>query len=343
VDPLETVALARHLVDIDSTTGTEGAVCAWLAAWLRSRGYAVTEQPVPHSPRSGQPGDRVNLLATIDPHPIVILSTHLDCVPPFFPSGEEEGFLIGRGACDAKGILAVQVAACERLRASGEQRVGLLFVVGEERGSDGAKAAGELATRVRSRFIINGEPTDSCLATATRGVWRIRLRARGRAAHSAFPDLGESAIDKLVDALVALRTVELPEDPVLGRTHYVVGLVSGGIAPNVVSPEANAEVMFRTVGPATDIRTALQALRGKVEIEDELHVPVERFRVVRGFDTRAFPFTTDAPFLHPFGEVLLFGPGSARVAHTDHERLEIAELHAAVDGYERLARTLLAS
>ena len=334
MDPVETVALARQLIDIESTTGREGAVCRWLADWLRARGYTVVEQRVT--------AGRVNLLAT-DADPLVILSTHLDCVPPFFASSEEDGFLVGRGACDAKGILAAQLAACERLRMDGEHRTGLLFVVGEERGSDGARAAGDIASRVHSQFIVNGEPTDSCLATATRGVWRLRLRARGRAAHSAYPDLGESAIDKLVDAIVALRAIALPEDPVLGRTTHVVGLVSGGVAPNVVPPEAYADVMFRTVGPATDVRATLQALPGDVELEDAMHVPVEHFRVVPGFETRAFPFTTDAPFLHGFGQVLLFGPGSARVAHTDGERLEIAELHRAVDGYERLVKTLIES
>ncbi len=334
--PVDPIALARQLIDIDSTTGGEGDVCRWLAAWLRARGYTVVEQPV-----SGN--DRTNLFATTDVAPSVILSTHLDCVPPFFPSREQDGFLIGRGSCDAKGILAAQVAACERLRAGGERRAGLLFVVGEERGSDGATASAALAGRVRSQFIINGEPTESCLAAATRGVWRATLRARGRAAHSAFPELGESAIDRLVDALVSLRRIPLPDDPVLGRTHYVVGLMAGGIAPNVIPPNAEAEITFRTVGPARDVRAALAALGDGIAVDDVLEVPVERFHTVPGFSTRVFPFTTDAPFLHPFGEVLLFGPGSARVAHTGDERLEIAELLAAVDTYERLVRTLLAS
>ena len=333
VDP---IGLARQLIDIDSTTGREGDVCRWLAAWLRARHYTVVEQPVSGS-------DRANLLATTDVLPSVLLSTHLDCVPPFSASREEDGFLVGRGSCDAKGILAAQVAACERLRAGGERRVGLLFVVGEERGSDGATLAAALAGRVRSRFIINGEPTDSCLAAATRGVWRASLRARGRAAHSAYPELGDSAIDRLIDALVSLRRIALPEDPVLGRTHYVVGLISGGIAPNVIPPNAEAEITFRTVGPAGDVRAALAALGAGVEVEHVLEVPVEHLHTVPGFPTRVFPFTTDAPFLHPFGKVLLFGPGSARVAHTDDERVEIAELIRAVDTYERLVKTLLAS
>ncbi len=333
---MDPVSFARQLIDIDSTTGREGGVCAWLAAWLRSHGYAVTEQAV-------SDGGRANLLATTAARPDVILSTHLDCVPPFFPGGQDDEFLTGRGACDAKGILAAQVAASERLRAAGTSRVGLLFVVGEERGSDGAAACAALAAQVHSKFIVNGEPTDSCLAAATRGVWRARLRARGRAAHSAFPELGDSAIDRLLNALAALRRATLPEDEALGRTHYVVGLISGGIAPNVVPPSAEAEITFRTVGPPDEIRTTLEKLDPSIDVEHVLEVPVERLHTVPDFETRVFPFTTDAPFLHPFGKVLLFGPGSARVAHTDSERLEIAELLRAVDSYERLVRTLLKS
>ncbi|MGE5361832.1 MAG: M20/M25/M40 family metallo-hydrolase [Bacteroidales bacterium] len=333
MDALDPVAFARTLVDIDSTTGNEAAICRLLAGWLRDRHYVVTEQDLGNG--------RANLLATTGDAPVVLLSTHLDCVPPFFPSHVERGTLTGRGACDAKGILAAQVAASERLRAAGERRLGLLFVVGEERGSDGAKAAALLAERVGSRFLINGEPTESCLASATRGFWHVRMRTRGRAAHSAFPELGESAITRLIEALAALPALELPADPLLGRTTCMVALVSGGVAPNVVPPNAEADVTFRTVGPARDVLARLEELRPDVELEHVLEVPPERFRTVPGFESHVFPFTTDAPFLRPYGEVLLFGPGSARVAHTDHERIEIGELLAAIDAYERLARTLL--
>ena len=187
----------------------------------------------------------------------VVLTTHYDCVPPFFPSRVEGERLIGRGACDAKGILAAQIAAADQLRREGEQRVGLLFVVGEERGSDGARAANTVAEG--SRFFVDGEPTESRLGIATRGMLRVKLRATGRAAHSSFPELGESAIDKLIDALVELRSIKLPVDPVLGQTHYTVGLISGGVAPNVVSPAAEAEVMFRTVNDAADLRRTWKA------------------------------------------------------------------------------------
>jgi acetylornithine deacetylase len=330
VDPLALVPLARTLIDIDSTTGREEDCGRWLAAYLRERGYRVEEQPVSNG--------RCNILATLDP-PSVVLSTHFDCVPPFFPSGIDEERLHGRGSCDAKGILAAQITAVERLRDSGIRQVGLLFVVGEERGSDGARAANELAGDCR--FLINGEPTDGRLGAATRGVLRVRLAATGRAAHSSYPDAGESAIEKLLDALLRLRELPLPNDPLLGRTHYTIGLIAGGVAPNVIPPSAEAEVMFRTVGPAAELQPTLDALRQYVDSSIVLEVPAVSLKTVPGFETAVFPFTTDIPFLTAWGTPLLFGPGSVLVAHTDHEHILIEELHRAVDQYAALARSLL--
>jgi acetylornithine deacetylase len=329
-DAVDVVALTRALVDIDSTTGREGDAGRWIASYLRGRGFAVTEQRVDTS--------RFNVIATVK-DPEVVLSTHFDCVPPFFASRVSGDRLHGRGACDAKGILAAQVAAADRLLRQGETRVGLVFVVGEERGSDGAREANTFAKGCR--YLIDGEPTDNRLGVATRGILRLRLRASGRAAHSAFPELGDSAIDKLIDALVALRTIELPDDAVLGRTHYTVGLISGGVAPNVVSPAAEAEVMFRTVGDADEIRRATAALGPDIAIEDILEVPPVRMKTVPGFDTSVFAFTTDIPFLPAWGEPLLFGPGSIHVAHTADEFVSIAELNESVEHYVRLARALL--
>jgi len=328
VDP---VAFARDLIDIDSTTGREGAAGRWLADALRQIGFAVTEQRVDDR--------RFNVLATLQ-DTLVVLSTHFDCVPPFLPSRVNGGRLYGRGACDAKGILAAQVAAADRLRQEGETHVGLLFVVGEERGSDGARVADTAARRCQ--FLVNGEPTDNRLGLATRGILRLRLRASGRAAHSAFPELGISAIDKLIDALVALRSIPLPDDAVLGRTHYSVGLITGGVAPNVVSPSAEAEVMFRTVSDGADVRNALAPLESAVEIEHVLEVPPVRMMTVAGFDTAVFAYTTDIPFLGSWGQPLLFGPGSIHVAHTAEESVDIAEILAAVDHYVAIARALLA-
>jgi acetylornithine deacetylase len=347
VDPVE---ITRALVDIDSTTGREAEAGRWLAAFLRDEGFAVTEQPVD--------GTRFNVLATAGP-PSVVLSTHFDCVPPFFPSRVEGDRLFGRGACDAKGILAAQIAAADALRRQGETRVGLLFVVGEERGSDGARIANLAnppspgngangangATTANpatlANFLIDGEPTDNRLGLATRGVLRLKLSACGRAAHSSFPELGESAIDKLIDALIALRAIALPSDPILGQTHYTVGLIAGGVAPNVVSPSAEAEVMFRTVSDAAAVRRAVQPLEARVTIEHVLEVPPVRLTTVPGFEAAVFPYTTDIPFLTRWGQPLLFGPGSIHVAHTAEEHVSMADLHAAVGHYVTIARELL--
>jgi 2,3,4,5-tetrahydropyridine-2,6-dicarboxylate N-succinyltransferase len=368
VDSLTQIRLTRELIDIDSTTGREADAGDFIARTLEGLGWAVTRQPVADG--------RFNVFAIVG-KPVVVLSTHFDCVPPHFPSrleapgSEDPGLhetaghdgapgpdgapgrdgaldlqtrglrLYGRGACDAKGTLVAQVAAAERLRAAGETRVGLLFVVGEERGSDGAKTANQAAPG--SRFLINGEPTDNRIAAATRGVYRVRLRATGRAAHSSLPERGISAIDKLVDAIVRLRDVRWPEDPVLGRTFYSIGLIGGGVAPNVISPEATAELMFRTVGGADELRRAIEAQAGHlVQTEDVLVVPPVRLQTPEKLDTVVFSFTTDIPFLGNWGTPLLIGPGSATLAHTADEYCEVSELLRAVDIYTDTARTLLA-
>ena len=329
---LTLVDLTRALVDIDSTTGCERAACTFLGSELRSRGFRVVEQPVSDG--------RFNLLALVDPAPAVVLSTHIDCVPPFFPSRVADGVLFGRGACDAKGALAAQVVAAERLREAGQEKVGLLFVVGEERGSDGALAANDLPPG--ARFLVNGEPTTSRLGAATRGVLRVKLVATGRAAHSSQPERGVSAIDGLIDALVELRRTPLPEDAQLGRTFYSIGLISGGIAPNVISPSAEAELLFRTIGPGQHVLDCLAPLAARVAVEFVLEVPPVRLRTLPGFAAESFAFTTDIPFLPRWGEPLLFGPGSILDAHTDGDHVRIAELEAAADAYSAIARALLA-
>jgi acetylornithine deacetylase len=326
------VALTRSLVDIDSTTGREAETGRWLAAYLRERGYQVVEQPVADG--------RFNVYAHLGTPPAVVYSTHFDCVPPFFPSREERGLVFGRGSCDAKGIIAAQVTAVERLRAAGETRVAMLYVVGEERGSDGARVANQHAPP-GVRFLVNGEPTDNRLGAATRGLLRVRLNARGRAAHSSFPELGDSAIDKLLDALMVIRGVALPDDQLLGRTHYTVGLIEGGVAPNVVSPHASAELLFRTVGEGTKVREALRVVESLVGIEHVLDIPAVRMHTLSGFETAIFPYTTDVPQLTNWGQPILVGPGSIHVAHTDHEHISVDELQAAVGIYESLGLRLL--
>jgi acetylornithine deacetylase len=331
VDPVDPVSLARRLIDIDSTTGREAEVGRVLSAYLRERGYSLLEQPLD--------GGRFNVVAAAG-EPEVVFSTHFDCVPPFFASRIEGELLHGRGACDAKGILAAQIAAAERLRAEGETRIGLVFVAGEERGSDGAMAANRIASP--SRFLINGEPTDNRLGRATRGVYRVRLHATGRAAHSGYPELGESAIEKLLDVLRDMRAAEWPRDDVLGATHYTVGLISGGVAPNVIPPHADAEVVFRSVSDHHALSAALgRVVGGRVAVEVVLEVPPVRLQIEAGFDTAVFSYTTDIPFLGNWGTPLLLGPGSIHVAHTDREHIPIPELLKGVDLYVAVARRLL--
>ena len=246
MDPLDVVALTRRLVDVESTTGDEAAVCVMVGAEMEQRGYSVTRQTVT--------GERVNLLETVGT-PEVIFSTHMECVPPFTPSRVEGDRIHGRGSCDAKGILVSQFAAAEAMRAAGETRVGLLFLVGEERGSDGAMIADELSSGV-TRFLVNGEPTEGRLALGHRGVVRVKLHAKGRAAHSGYPHLGESAIEKLLNALHQVRAMALPIDAVLGPTQFNIGAISGGLAPNVIPPSASADLLFRIVTPYEEVLAA---------------------------------------------------------------------------------------
>ena len=333
MDPVDHVSLTRELVDIESTTGQEGRVARVLADYLRGRGYSVLEQPLDNG--------RTNVIAAVG-EPEVVFSTHFDCVPPFFPSRIEGGLLYGRGSCDAKGILATQVAAAERLRAAGETRIGLVFVAGEERGSDGAKAANRIASQ--SRFLINGEPTELKLGSGTRGIFRVKLMAEGKAAHSGYPELGESAIEKLIDCLISLRAAEWPSDPLLGTTHYTVGLISGGVAPNVIPPHAEAEVFFRTVGDHEALRAALSAaLANRVQAQEILELPAVKLHTVPGFETAVFSYFSDVPFLSNWGTPLMIGPGTIAVAHTAREHIAMAELDQAVDTSARLAATLLAT
>lgn len=328
---MDVVQLATELVAIDSTTGREGRVVQLVAAWLRARGWRVILQPV-------GPG-RDNVWATRSGGGVT-LSTHLDTVPPFLAPRIDEGRLYGRGACDAKGIAAAMMIAAETLSAAGEERVDLLFVVGEEHGSDGALAAAGLPAT--SRYLVNGEPTESRIATGSKGSLRATLRASGVAAHSAYPELGESAIDGLLDVLSAMRDLPLPVDPLLGATTINVGTIAGGTASNVVPDAATAELMIRLVGDAEPVRETIAARVGKrATVEFGVHVPARRFRGVEGFGGAPVAFTTDAPLLGGWGEPVLFGPGSIRVAHTDHEHMELDELRAAVVAYAKIVRTLL--
>lgn len=339
------IALTKQLVDIESTTYHEGVCGEFLAEYLRAGGWEIERQPVqqPELARTPGAGDgpRFNVYAAMkDVVPEVVFSTHFDTVPPFLgPCREDATHLYGRGVCDAKGILAAQVTAAERLRDEGV-RVGMLFVVGEERDSAGAKAANE--TPRGSKFLINGEPTENRLALASKGCLRVELYATGKMAHSAYPELGDSAIDKLLATLRDVQALKLPVVEGIGETTMNVGLISGGRAPNVVADKAEAHILLRLVGPAEGIRKAVvDAVAGRCEVSFSLELPFVQMRAVDGFETMVAKFTTDVPSLTNWGEPFLLGPGSIHVAHTPDERIRKSEILEAVELYVKLARQLV--
>jgi acetylornithine deacetylase len=341
---LDPIALTRRLVDIESVTYNEGAVGAHLAEFLGARGWAVETMPVQQPKESTSVSERRNVYACAPGEtPEVVFSTHMDTVPPFIPSSEDEEFVYGRGSSDAKGIIAAQIAAAERLRAEGVQ-AGLLFVVGEERDSAGAKAANEFAKArgVRSRFLINGEPTDNRVALASKGALRAVIRTTGKMAHSAYPELGESATHKMVEALRRILEIRLPVTEDVGPSTLNIGTIHGGHAPNVIADAAEAQVLVRLVGDSAETRRALeQAVEGLGTVDFTLEIPFKRLRALEGLPTMVAAFTTDVPWLGNWGEPVLLGPGSIHVAHTPHERLRKRELLDAVELYAEVGRRLV--
>jgi acetylornithine deacetylase len=313
----------------------------FLADFLAARGWAVEKTPVPQPEESARGGERWNVFAGSEGQtPDLVFSTHMDTVPPYIPFSEDAEFIYGRGVSDAKGIIAAQLAAAEQLRAEGF-RIGLLFVSGEERDSAGAKVANE--SPKGSRFLINGEPTDNRLALASKGTLRAVFKASGKMAHSAYPELGDSAVHKLVEVLARLLKLELPVTEDVGPSTLNIGQVQGGHAPNVIADKAEAQVLVRLVGDSEPVRAALtEAARGLAEVDFTLEIPFVRLRAVEGLPTMIAKFTTDIPQLSNWGEPLLLGPGSIHVAHTPHEKLAKRELKEAIELYIRVAKQLLA-
>jgi acetylornithine deacetylase len=325
--------LTRALVSLETPTGAEGPATDLLDRALALGGYRTVRQPV-------SPG-RDNLLAFREP-PALVFSTHLDCVPPYLPLSEDADAIRGRGSCDAKGLAAAMVAAAERLAAGGERRIALLFLVGEENGSDGARAAADLEPR--GRFLINGEPTENRLSIGQKGSLRVDLQAAGRAAHSAYPEEGESAVAALLDTIERIRRMPLPRDPLLGPSTLNVGLIRGGVAPNVLAPEASAQILMRTVEPTATLQAAIRTLAAPgVSVTFPAELPSYKGGTApAGWDTTVVSYASDLPFLTGWGECYQLGPGTIKVAHTAREHIRKADLLRGVDLYVRLATDLLA-
>lgn len=328
--------LTRALVDIESITGNEETVGNFLFDYLaplaaRYQGHVERMEVEPR---------RFNVYAQFGDRPVVTLSTHMDTVPPFFPSSEDEEYIRGRAACDTKGIIASMIKAAEALLESGKRNLGLLFVVGEERNSAGALRAAR--TPRGSRYIINGEPTENRLALGSKGTLRYEVTAGGKMAHSAYPELGESAIEKLLDVLGEIRKIELPVDSILGPSTLNIGTIRGGRAPNVIPDEAMAEILIRLVGDSAETKEAVANAAGKrVDASLVLEIPAVRLGSIPGIETTVVAYTTDIPaFGNAWGQPFLFGPGTIHVAHTLEERVPKRQLLDAVELYQRMVQDL---
>jgi acetylornithine deacetylase len=321
-------------MNIPSTSGDEGTVGFWLRDHLESLGWTVELQPVSDNQN--------NVIAHLNDTPRVWFSTHLDTVPPYIPPTEDDEKIYGRGACDAKGIIAAQLTAAERLRAEGVMDIGLLYTVEEERSSTGAKAANEHPLAAKCEFLINGEPTDNDLAIGSKGSFRLKIKTKGKAAHSAYPEEGDSAVETLLDILDDIRQTKFPKDEFFGDTTVNIGTLEGGVALNVIPPYAEAGFLIRLTTKREPIEQALENIvRGRGEIEVLSCSEPVKLLAVEGFEQKVVRFTTDIPHLPKWGQPLLLGPGSILVAHTKDEYVLKADLERAVELYVDLARRLL--
>jgi acetylornithine deacetylase len=333
---MDVFQLTTTLIDIESVTPNETAIGHFLFDYLSSLAKRfngeVERLPVEQ--------DRHNVFVRFGT-PTVTLSTHMDTVPPFIPSRDDGAQIWGRGACDTKGIIAAMLMAAERLLSAGKRNFGLLFVVGEERNSAGAIAAAK--TPRGSQYIVNGEPTENQLALGSKGALRFEIVAAGRMAHSAYPELGESAIEKLLNALDRIRKLPLPVDATLGPSTLNIGIIRGGRAPNVIPDEAVAEIFIRVVGDVTALRQQIKAAAAPdAEAQEVLFIPAVRLGSLPGFSTTVVAYTTDIPaFGDAWGQPFLLGPGTIHVAHTNDERIAKSELTAAVEMYSQLVERLL--
>ncbi|MGH9898690.1 MAG: M20/M25/M40 family metallo-hydrolase [Pyrinomonadaceae bacterium] len=331
IDPIK---LTRTLIDIPSITGEEAEVGRFLADYLEKLKFDVEVQNVS--------AGRDNIIARTKADPEIVFSTHIDTVPPFIASSEDKEYIFGRGACDTKGIIASMISAAVRLRDEGEERIGFLFVVDEEMNSTGAHRANEHHLSEKCKFLINGEPTESRLAIGSKGSLRLRIKTAGRAAHSAYPELGESAIDKIIEVLQCIHRIEWPSDPFFGATTCNIGTISGGVRSNVIPSSASADLQIRLATDVQPIKELFETTVGSLaKIEYLTCVLPIRMLAVDGMTSDVVRFTTDVPNLTNWGEPLLFGPGSILVAHTDEERIAKRELTESIDIFIKLARKLL--
>ncbi len=328
--------LTKNLMNIPSVSGDEEAVGFFLRDYLEGLGWTVEMQAVS--------ANQNNVIAYLNDTPRVFLSTHIDTVPPFIQASEDENKIYGRGACDAKGIIASQIFAAEKLRKQGVNDIGLLFTVDEEQSSTGAKVANLHPIAAKCEYMINGEPTDLDLAIGSKGAFRVLIKTTGKAAHSAYPEQGDSAIEKLLDILQDIREIEFPNDEFFGETTCNIGTLNGGLKINIIPANAEAGLLIRLTTPREPIQEILEQTigeRGELEVTS-FSLPVKMLEV-EGFKQKVVRFTTDIPHLPNWGQPLLLGAGSILVAHTKDEFVLKKDLETAVGLYINLVKHLLGS
>lgn len=333
--------LTKSLMNIPSTSGEEEAVGFYLRDYIKALGWTVELQPVDDGRTGASAFRQNNVIAYLNETPRVWFSTHMDTVPPFIPPTEDDGKIYGRGSCDAKGIIAAQITAAEELRKQGIEDIGLLYTVEEERSSTGARAANDHPLAAKCEYMINGEPTDNELAIGSKGSFRLKIKTTGKAAHSAYPEMGDSAIETLLDILADVRNTHFPNDEFFGETTLNIGVIEGGVALNVIAPTAEASLLIRLTTPRAPIEEALiNVIRGRGEIEVLSCSEPVRMLEVDGFRQKVVRFTTDIPYLTNWGQPLLLGPGSILVAHTKDEFVLKKDLEKAVALYVGLVKKL---
>ncbi|KCV70335.1 hypothetical protein H696_02662 [Fonticula alba] len=341
----DTVDTLREMVRIESISGNELRMSQWLADRLMGAGWDVEQQQVEPS--------RYNVLAY---HPAnrhrlkALFSSHIDTVPPFLPFSENAETMFGRGTADAKGSVSAMIHAAESLNSTiaavegviDPTQLGLLFVVGEEVNHIGMRHANELNLHSVEHFV-SGEPTESLLAVGHKGMWKFRLEIFGRAAHSGYPHLGESAISPMLDLLRELNTMALPVSDLLGPTTLNIGILGGGVAANVVPDYASAEIMVRVSTNLAEVKTLIErVVRDRATITDLSENEPFICDTIPGFNTTIVAYNTDLPFFEGDHKSYLLGPGSITVAHTDDEQISKRELVDAVGLFRRMAVHMLA-
>jgi len=314
--------LFREILSFDSTSGRERELGEWLAAHLEAPSVETFEV-----------GDgTLNVLLRWG-EPRVVFCSHMDTVPPYLPPVFGADRVCGRGTCDAKGQFYAMYRACRRLAEAGRSGFALLILSGEETGSWGAKAFAK--TDFRAPLLVVGEPTDNCMVSASKGTKRFNLTFRGKPFHSGYPEHGVSAVELFVDFMNGLRVAGFPEDPLLGATTWNVGKLVSDNPQNILSPELNCRLYFRTTFASDAAVTAWMRSQAcdTLQVEEFGGDAPARYLTLPGFPQKTVAFGSDAPHLTNFRDKVICGPGSITVAHRDDEYLAFEDLEQAITNY----------